>query len=68
MASYRFHFLKSGQIVGNASREFANDLDAIDKARKLASRFEIDIWLEEKWVARVHEGAEPLNIREQPWR
>jgi hypothetical protein len=65
MASYRFYFLKCGQIVGNASREFANDLDAVDKARKFASRFEIDIWLEDKWVARVNESAEPLNIREQ---
>jgi hypothetical protein len=65
MASYRFHFLKSGQVIGNASREFANDLDAVDKARKLATRFEIEIWHEDKWVARVNEGAEPLHIREQ---
>jgi hypothetical protein len=65
MASYNFYFLECGQIVGNASREFANDLDAVDKARTLAKGFEIDIWLDDKWIARVNEAAEPLNIREQ---
>jgi hypothetical protein len=65
MASYNFYFLECGQIVGNASREFANDLDAVDKARKLAKRFEIDVWLDDKWIARVNEATEPLNIPKQ---
>jgi len=65
MASYRFHFLKRGQTVGSANREFANDLDAVDKARQLSKRFEIEIWLDDKWVARVNEHDEPLNTREQ---
>ena len=62
MASYHFHYLKSGQIVGNARCEFADDLEAVDKARKLSTRFEIEIWLDDKLVARVNECGEPLGM------
>jgi hypothetical protein len=62
MASYHFRFLKSGQIVGNTRREFADDLEAVDEARKLSTRFEIEIWLEDKLVARVNECVEPFGI------
>ena len=62
MASYRLYFLKSGQIVGNAHREFADDLEAVDSARKLSTRFEIEIWLDDKLVAGVNECGEPLGM------
>ena len=65
MASYRFHFLKRGQIMGNAIREFASDLDAEDKASKLAKRCQIETWLNDKWVACVNAYEEPLSTREQ---
>jgi hypothetical protein len=64
MASYSFHFLKSGLVTGKAQRDFADDMDALDKARKLAQRYEVEIWRDDKWVARVKMHAEPIYIRD----
>jgi hypothetical protein len=53
MASYRFLLLNQGRVVRVADHNFANDLDALDRARELSAVFEVEIWQGVRRAARV---------------
>ena len=64
MPCYRFHFHFNGKVLYSAEHEFADDLEALDTARRLAREYEIEVLNGERFVARVKTGDQPLNVRD----
>jgi hypothetical protein len=62
MLAYQFNFLSDGKTVYAAKHEFADDLDALDSAERLAQDFEIEIYYGERFVARINKGGRALNV------
>ena len=47
--TYTFDYRVKDEILFTAKHEFADDLDALQMARRLGERCEIQIWRHERW-------------------
>jgi len=64
MASYQLFLFRDGELVGKVSRHCADDLDALEAARKLCGDHAVELYCDGKLIARVKHGDEPLNVRD----
>ena len=64
LLTYTFGYLLDGETVHAAKHEFADDLDALDAAEQLAEEFEIEVWQNNRFVARVNKGRRSLNTKD----
>ncbi len=62
MASYRFRLLSHGRLMRTAIQDFADDLDALDRARELSAGFDVEVWEGTRRAARVKLHNAPLSI------
>ena len=63
--TYTFDYRFDGKILYTAKHEFADDLEALDTAERLAETYEIEIWRDDRFVARIKAGNESLNVRDR---
>ena len=62
---YTFEYRLDGQVLHTATHEFAEDLDALDTAERLAGPYEIEVRRTDRFVARIKVGNESLNVRDR---
>ena len=65
MAVYRLYLYRHGELAAKMNRHCADDMDALEAARGLCRDYSIEVYLEERLIARVKEGDEPLNVRDR---
>jgi hypothetical protein len=70
LALYRLMLFRDDELVGQVGLHCADDLDALDVARELSKDHAVEAYLEQRLVARVKYGDEPLNLRNRHsgWR
>ena len=64
MATYKFFLMRDGGPVNQLERECADDLGALEVARDLCAEHAVEVWREERLVARVQHKDEPPNGRD----
>ena len=65
MHLYRLHLLNPvGEIVEAQEHSFRDDLTALDKARALCEQYSVEIFKENRRIARVKRGDAPLTERD----
>jgi len=61
LALYRLLLFLNGDLVGEVSRDCADDLESLEAARKLSINYAVEVYWGNRLVARVKMGDEPLN-------
>jgi hypothetical protein len=65
MGLYIFIFHTDEDIaVERMEALFGDDLDALEAAEHLAEHCKIDVWADDRLVAQVKKGNEPLNAKD----
>ena len=64
MAVYRFHLINKGRVVTTVARDCAEDIDALEIARRFASSFGVEVWQGSKVVARLKLSDAPLTVKD----
>ena len=64
MALYDLFLFRDGEFVGAVQRQCAEDLDALNAARALCKDHLVEVYSEERFVARVKRGDEPLTVKD----
>jgi hypothetical protein len=54
--TYTFDYRLDGEILYTAQHAFRDDLGAMEMARRLAEKYEVEIWLHERLLAHVNKG------------
>jgi len=62
MSHYELRFISRGEAIWTTQEIFRDDLVALDAARRLAVRHDVQVWQGVKLVAHVRVGDKPLNI------
>ena len=52
-------------VLARVEQELEDDLDALESAERLAERCAFDVWADERLVAKVKRGNEPLNAMDR---
>jgi len=64
MAVYRFHLINKGRVVTTLARDCAEDIDALDMARRFASNFAVEVWQGSKVVVRLKLNDVLLTVKD----
>ena len=64
MAVYRFHLINKGRVITTVARDCAEDIDALDMARRFASNFAVEVWQGSKVVARLKLNDAPRTAKD----
>ena len=64
MATYKLFLMRGGAPVKQLERECADDLDALETARDLSGDHGVEVWQDDRLIARVKHHDEPLNVRD----
>jgi hypothetical protein len=65
MILYQFKFVRDEETISSANHYFKDDLDALDKATKVAAESDVQIWQGGVQIARVKKGNAALNARDR---
>jgi hypothetical protein len=66
VSTYRFFLVdRLGETTATETREFKDDLDALDEARKLADGCEVELWLGPMRIAHVKAGDAAHTARDR---
>jgi hypothetical protein len=60
MGSYKLFLWRDGELTGSLTRDYADDLDAVDAAYDLSHNHAVEIFDGARHVAQVKQGSEPL--------
>ena len=66
MALYSLLRFQASHHVDTLEREYADDLDALDAARDLCTDHTIEIYDDKRFVARIKQADEPVNVGDCP--
>jgi hypothetical protein len=64
MSRYKLFLMRDGAPVRQVERECADDLDALAAARDLCAEHAVELWQDDRLIARVKRNDEPLNVRD----
>jgi len=62
LAAYCLLLFRDGELTRKEERHFADDLDALDAARRLSQDYAVEVYLDNIFVARVKLGDAPLDV------
>lgn len=65
MTAYRFFFFDVFRLVRELQFSYADDLDALDAARRRCANFAIEVYDANRFVARVNVNDEPPGVGDQ---
>jgi hypothetical protein len=65
MSLYSLFRFRASKLVDRLDREFADDLDALDAAQALCNEHTIEVYDANRFVARVKQGHELINVRDE---
>ena len=64
MALYHLFFQHHGEFIGPVPSECTDDLEALEVARGMSANYGVQVWLSDRFVARVKKGDTPLTIHD----
>jgi len=65
MMLYEFKFIRDdGETISTVEQLFGDDLDALDNARTLVAKSDVQIWQGGMKIARIKKGNAALNARD----
>ena len=65
MRLYSLFRFRSSELFDRLDREYADDLDALDAAQELCNEHTVEVYDANRFVARVKQGHELINVRDE---
>jgi hypothetical protein len=65
MTLYSLFLFRNGKPAGKVSRHCADDLDALDAARRLCADHTVEVYCDNMLIARVKQGDQPPAVTDR---